>query len=155
MDKSVKKRALREGVELPSVLAFGRGYGEPAGQGGMDATTRFNRMTTMSDPYSGGINPVMARVAGFDQHNAFKYSVDPNPELDQFVDTLFLYDLGPEATTINGENPYRLLEKIQSGETINTPSMPAPMPTAQTKNTEAIDDSFLDFASMFGEPAKK
>ena len=150
------KKPLYEGLDAPGVLLFGRGYGEAPGMGGVDATTRFNQMATMSDPYSGGVNPVMARVANFSRQNAAKYTVDPNPELDEFVDTLFVYDLGPEAVTINGENPYRMLEKIQAGEDVSaTMAAPSQYNAIQTasdqKEPEAIDDSFLDFASMFGE----
>lgn len=156
------KKTLYEGIDAPNVLLFGRGYGEVPGGGDNDATTRFNQMATMSDPYSGGVNPVMARVANFSRQNAPKYTADPNPELDEFVDTLFVYDLGPEAFTINGENPYRLLEKIQAGDDVSdyftTPAKTATPAASAQNEPEAIDDSFLDFASMFGEapkPAKK
>ncbi len=152
------KKPLYEGMDAPNILLFGRGYGEAPGVGDIDATTRFNQMATMSDPYSGSVNPVMARVSNFSRQNAPKYTVDPNPELDEFVDTLFVYDLGPEAVTINGENPYRLLEKIQSGDDVSdyfvTPSKAATPAASAQKEPEAIDDSFLDFASMFGEAPK-
>ena len=156
MDQMNNKKPLHEGIDAPSVLLFGRGYGESPSLGSVDATTRFNQMVTMSDPYSGGINPVMARVANYSRQNSPKYSVDPNPELDEFVDTLFVTDMGPEAFTLNGENPYRLLEKIQNGEDVSDLLKP---PSAITEihkpsiqnEPEAIDDSFLDFASMFGE----
>lgn len=156
MDQMKNKKPLHEGIDAPGVLLFGRGYGETPGIGSVDATTRFNQMATMSDPYSGGINPVMARVANFSRQNAPRYSVDPNPELDEFVDTLFVTDMGPEAFTLNGENPYRLLEKIQSGEDVSemmqTPSAVQEIHRLPAQNEpEAIDDSFLDFASMFGE----
>ena len=158
MDQMNNKKPLHEGIDAPGVLLFGRGYGETPSIGSVDATTRFNQMATMSDPYSGGINPVMARVANFSRQNAPRYSVDPNPELDAFVDTLFVTDMGPEAFTINGENPYRLLEKIQAGEDVSElMQSSAPMTTttvAAVKEPEAIDDSFLDFASMFGEAPK-
>lgn len=153
------KKPLHEGIDAPGVLLFGRGYGETPGVSGIDATTRFNQMATMSDPYSGGVNPVMARVADFSRQNATKYSEDPNPELDEFVDTLFIYDLGPDAVTINGDNPYRLLEKIQAGEDVSlVDTAPSIRKVSQNaplqKEPEAIDDSFLDFASMFGEAPK-
>ena len=158
MDQMNNKKPLHEGIDAPGVLLFGRGYGETPSIGSVDATTRFNQMATMSDPYSGGINPVMARVANFSRQNAPRYSVDPNSELDAFVDTLFVTDMGPEAFTINGENPYRLLEKIQAGEDVSElMQSSAPMTTttvAAVKEPEAIDDSFLDFASMFGEAPK-
>ena len=158
MDQMNNKKPLHEGIDAPSVLLFGRGYGESPSLGSVDATTRFNQMATMSDPYSGGVNPVMARVANFSRQNAPKYTADPNPELDEFVDTLFVYDLGPEAFTINGENPYRLLEKIQSGDDVSdyfaTQAKTAAPAASEQKEPEAIDDSFLDFASMFGEAPK-
>lgn len=154
-----RKKPLHEGIDAPGVLLFGRGYGETPGVSGIDATTRFNQMATMSDPYSGGVNPVMARVADFSRQNATRYSEDPNPELDEFVDTLFIYDLGPDSVTINGDNPYRLLEKIQSGEDVSlVDTAPSIRKVSQNaplqKEPEAIDDSFLDFASMFGEAPK-
>ena len=61
MDQMKNKKPLHEGIDAPGVLLFGRGYGETPGIGSVDATTRFNQMATMSDPYSYPDNYVKLR----------------------------------------------------------------------------------------------
>ena len=112
-------RPLNEGVELPSIMCWGRGYGETNNAMDMSVIDRFNNMVARNDPYTGRANVVMNTVNKFRANNAGKYSSDPNPELDAYVDTLFLGDMGPEAFTVNGENPYRVLEKIKAGENVD------------------------------------
>lgn len=113
------KRPIHEGVELPNIMCWGRGYGETSNAMDMSVIDRFNNMVAKNDPYTGQANVVMNTVNRFTANNAGKYSADPNPELDAYVDTLFLGDMGPEAFTVNGENPYRLLEKINAGENVD------------------------------------
>ena len=93
--------ALHEAADAPSMICWGRGYGE-TGTGG-NAVDEFNDRMMMRDPYTGRTNPIMARLHQFAENNASKYSVDTEPELDKYVDTLFLGDMGPEAFTVNGE----------------------------------------------------
>ena len=112
-------RPINEGVELPSIMCWGRGYGETNDAMDMSVIDRFNNMVARNDPYTGRANSVMNTVNNFAAKNASKYSADPNPELDAYVDTLFLGDMGPEAFTVNGENPYRVLEKIRAGEDVD------------------------------------
>ncbi len=150
MSKIDEKHPIVEGLDAPNCLLFGRGYGETASPFGVDATTRYNSFVTRTDPYTGRTNPVLARVAGFEANNAGKYRPDPNPELDEFVDTLFLDDMGPEGSFINGENTYKVIESIPSREVASAPQMPAPKKVDDVNEKEAIDDGFLDFASMFG-----
>ena len=114
-------RPLNEGVELPNMICFGRGYGENSNPMDTSVIARFNSLAARNDPYTGGINPVLARTQQFEYNNASRYSVDPDPELDKYVDTVFVDDMGPEAFTVNGENPYRVLDKIRAGEDVNIP----------------------------------
>lgn len=114
-------KPLTEGVELPNMICWGRGYGENSNPMDTSVIARFNSLAARNDPYTGGINPVLARTQQFEFNNASKYSVDPNPELDKYVDTVFVDDMGPEAFTVNGENPYRVLDKIRAGEEVNIP----------------------------------
>lgn len=113
------RKPINEGVELPSIMCWGRGYGETSNAMDMSVIDRFNNMVAKNDPYTGQANVVMNTVNRFTANNANKYTADPNPELDAYVDTLFLGDMGPEAFTVNGENPYRLLEKINAGENVD------------------------------------
>lgn len=149
-------RTLTEGVDMPTMICWGRGYGENSNPMDMSVVDRFNSLVERNDPYTGQINPVMSMVNRFSANNASKYSVDPDPELDKYVDTLIIGDMGPEAFTVNGQNPYRLLEKIQAGEEVDLgpinhgvgirPQQPAIVPNEETQVdpgfTETFDDIF-------------
>ncbi len=115
------KKPLTEGVELPNMICWGRGYGEGTNPMDTSVISRFNSLVARNDPYTGSINPVLSRIQQFNANNASKYTVDPEPELDKYVDTVFIDDLGPEAFTVNGENPYRVLDKIRAGEDFDIP----------------------------------
>ena len=145
-----KSFALPEAADAPSRICWGRGYGES--DAGSNAVEEFNARLSARDPYTGRINPVMARVQQFSENNASKYSVDSEPELDRYVDTLFLGDMGPDAFNLNGENPYRLLEKIRAGEDVvpvrhGTAVTPSQMPVVQEKAPE--DEYLATFDEMF------
>ena len=149
------KKALNEGVELPTMICFGRGYGENSNPMDTSVIARFNSMAARNDPYTGQINPVLSRTQQFEFNNASKYKADPNPELDKYVDTVFLGDMGPEAFTVNGENPYRVLDKIRAGEDVDLgpvshgvaarPNLPAVV-----KETPAEEPGYVEtFDSIF------
>lgn len=147
-------RPLHEGVELPNMICFGRGYGENSNPMDTSVIARFNSLAARNDPYTGGINPVLARTQQYEYNNASRYSVDPDPELDKYVDTVFVDDMGPEAFTINGENPYRVLDKIRAGEDVNIPVSHGvavrPSLPAVVKDEPAEDPGFVDtFDSLF------
>jgi hypothetical protein len=114
-----ERKPLHEGVDLPNMICFGRGYGENSNPMDTSVISRFNNLVARNDPYTGQINPVLSRTQQFEYNNASKYKPDPNPELDKYVDTVFLGDMGPEAFTVNGENPYRVLDKIRAGEEVD------------------------------------
>ena len=143
--------ALHEAADLPNMICWGRGYGESGA--GSNAVNEFNNRMMMRDPYTGQTNPIMARLNQFAENNAGKYSVDTEPELDKYVDTLFLGDMGPDAFTVNGDkNPYRLLEQIRAGEDVvpahhGIAVMPSQMPVTQEKAPE--DEYLATFDEIF------
>lgn len=143
--------ALHEAADLPNMICWGRGYGESGA--GSNAVNEFNTRMMMRDPYTGQTNPIMARLNQFAENNAGKYSVDTEPELDKYVDTLFLGDMGPDAFTVNGDkNPYRLLEQIRAGEDVvpahhGIAVMPSQMPVTQEKAPE--DEYLATFDEIF------
>ena len=146
-----KSFALHEAADLPNMICWGRGYGESGA--GSNAVNEFNNRMMMRDPYTGQTNPIMAKLNQFAENNAGKYSVDTEPELDKYVDTLFLGDMGPEAFTVNGDkNPYRLLEQIRAGEDVvpahhGVAVMPSQMPVTQEKAPE--DEYLATFDEIF------
>jgi hypothetical protein len=148
-ESETRSKTLTEGVEAPSLMCWGRGYGEHSNPMDTSVISRFNSLVTRNDPYTGNLNPVLARIQEFDNRNASKYSVDPNPELDKYVDTVFVGDMGPEAFTINGENPYRVLDKIRAGEDVDlgpvhgTAVMPRQMDVS-TENTPDVDPGYVE-----------
>lgn len=116
----IAKKPIMEGSDaIPTMICWGRGYGENTNAMDTSVINRFNNLVARNDPYTGMANPVLSRIQQFNDNNASKYSVDPDPELDKYVDTVFVDDMGPEAFTINGENPYRVLDKIRAGEDVN------------------------------------
>ncbi len=143
--------AITESADVPNMICWGRGYGETGG--GSNAVNEFNARMMLNDPYTGHTNPIMARLNQFAENNASKYSVDTEPELDKYVDTLFLGDLGPDAYKVNGDkNPYRLLEQIRAGEDVvparhGVAVMPSQMPVTQEKAPE--DEYLATFDEMF------
>ena len=146
-----KSFALHESADIPNMICWGRGYGESGA--GSNAVNEFNTRMMMRDPYTGQTNIIMARLNQFAENNASKYSVDTEPELDKYVDTLFLGDMGPEAFTVNGDkNPYRLLEQIRAGEDVvpahhGVAVMPSQMPVTQEKAPE--DEYLATFDEIF------
>jgi len=149
------KKVLTESADAPSLMCWGRGYGENQGGMSMDVVDSFNSRVTRNDPYTGGLNPVLQRVNQFTANNASKFTVDNEPELDKYVDTVFVDDMGPEAFTINGQNPYRMLEKIRDGEEIDIPShghgvAVTPSQVEPTAVTEEPEDEFVNaFDTIF------
>lgn len=137
-----------ESVSAPNMIVFGRQYDEPSvGEGSV--VDRFNAMVAQADPFTGTSNAVMQRLAEYAHNNASKYSVDDEPELDEYVTTLFIDpDMGPEAFEINGENPYRVLEKIKDGDSIEITK--APIEQAPKNEEPGINDDFLaSFGKVF------
>lgn len=142
-------KPLTEGVDIPSMICFGRGYGETNNAMDTSVISRFNSLVTRNDPYTGRINPVLARLQQFDANNASKYTVDKDPELDKYVDTVFVDDMGPEAFKINGENPYRLLEKIRAGEDVDLgpvhgTAVSPRMPDVTNETTPATEPGYVE-----------
>lgn len=141
---------LTEAEAAPGMIAWGRGYGEEPVTDEPSALDMMNMAMMMNDPYTGGRNLVLSRVNDFDLRNADRFTEDLEPELDEYTQTLFIDDMGPEAYTINGENPYRALERIQQGdkdvvvvkEVSNTQ---APPEVSEEDNQAAMDM----FAQMF------
>ena len=141
---------LTESEAVPGMMAWGRGYGEEPVSDEPSALDLMNMSMMMNDPYTGGRNLVLSRVNDFDLRNADRYTEDMEPELDEYTQTLFIDDMGPEAYTINGENPYRALERIQKGDkdvvvaktASNTQELPE---VAEDDNKAAMDM----FAQMF------
>lgn len=149
-----ENRPLTEGVDLPNMICFGRGYGENSNPMDTSVIARFNSMAAMNDPYTGKMNPVLSMTQQFSAKNAGRFTADPNPELDKYVDTVFIGDMGPEAFTINGENPYRVLDKIKSGEEVDIPvphgvSARPRMPDV-TADTPSADPGYVEtFSELF------
>lgn len=150
-------RTLTEGVDMPTMICWGRGYGENSNPMDMSVVDRFNRLVERNDPYTGQINPVMSRVNQFNANNASKFSVDTEPELDKYVDTVFIDDMGPESFTVNGQNPYRLLEKIRSGDEVDLgpvhgvgirPQQPAVLPNETTQAEPGFEETFDDIFNL-------
>lgn len=149
-----EKKPLHEGVELPTMICWGRGYGEGSNPMDTSVISRYNNLVARNDPYTGQVNPVLSRLQQFEANNASKYTVDPDPELDKYVDTLFIEDMGPEAFTVNGENPYRVLDKIRAGEEVDIPVRHgvAARPTLPdvTKETPAAEPGYVEsFNDLF------
>lgn len=126
-----------EGVEAPGLMAFGRGYGEDSSFNS-DATTMFNRMATLNDPFSGTSNPILQRLSDFENNRQYKFTVDDEPELDAYDKTIFINDddMGDGAYSVNG-NPYKILD------TIEKPGTAAGYKKAEPVEEPGIDDSFL------------
>lgn len=147
------KRPITESAAAPSMMAFGRAYDTPASDG-PSVIDRFNAMACANDPFIGGTNMVLARLQEFERNNASKYGVDEDPELDDYVKTLFVTedDLGPESFLINGENPYRVAEKVADGDPIDLQKSEPVGHSADNGTEPEIDDGFLSaFGNMFAD----
>lgn len=143
-------RPLTEADAAVGMIAWGRGYGEEPVSDEPSAMDIMNMSTMMNDPFTGGRNIVLSRVNEFDLKNAGRYTEDTEPELDDYTQTCFIEDMGPEAYTVNGENPYRAMERIRQGD----PDVVVPKPV-QEEQPEISADPEADqaardmFAQMF------
>lgn len=75
------------------------------------AIDRFNRMALDNPVY--GRNSILERMSKFD-NSKFYMLVDNEPELDEFVQTLFLDNLGENGYEVDGD-PYGEFKKVYSG----------------------------------------
>ena len=131
------KALLENGTgDVPSMIVFGgrsEGYSpEPE----LSVLDRFNQMA-MENPMFGR-NAVLSRLSEFD--NSGMYSTDEEPELDEYVQTLFLDNLGENGYDLNGDS-YGEFKKMQ-GEMTGTP-------TEEESPTYA--QSAAEFMSNFGK----
>lgn len=128
------KRPLNEG-DCGLVMMFG-GRGE-APEETASAVDMYNRMAMDNTQF--GHNLVLDRLSKFD--NSSRYSFDEEPELDAYVQTLFVDSLGDHGYDVNGD-PYGDFKKMQGNLTGESP---APEPI------EADLSSALAFMNSFGK----
>ena len=125
-----------EGAEAPDMICLGRQYDDDL-PFEVDAVTRFNDNARLHDPYQGH-NLVLDRIHQFDSRRP-EYEPDLEPELDEYVQTLFL---APQsATPSTGERG------INAG--LNEVDEDPDLADATSQAANAA------FAEMFGETLKE
>jgi hypothetical protein len=102
------------------------------------AIDRFNRMA-MDDPMYGH-NDILERMSKFDNSRYYAMGED-DPELDEYVQTLFLDGMGDHACSVDGD-PYGEFKKDFSG--------PAP-DAGESMYPELAAANAADFISQFGK----
>lgn len=105
---------------------------------GEPAISRFNRMA-MDDPVYGH-NSILDTMSKFDNSQYYRV-VDDEPELDDYVQTLFLDGTGEHAYDVDGD-PYGEFKKEYSG--------PAPE-AGESMYPELVARDAADFISQFGK----
>ena len=115
------------------------GRGEPEPQNGGSAIDRFNREAMDNAMF--GRNLVLERLASFD--NSGRFSNDIEPELDQFVQTLYLEPLGDNGYDVNGD-PYGQFKKMQA-------EMTGEEVVPENSYAENAADFMASFSAIFGQ----
>lgn len=143
------KPVLESNAAAPSMIVFGRGYGDDNSFSESSATERYNAMVSMFDPFrDGASNPILSTIAQFERNRDYEFQEDLEPELDEYVQTLFLTDeeLNNDSYTVNGDtNPYALLDKLN--EVVPQPVVKA---SAEPETEPGINDDFLlNFGKVF------
>ena len=120
------------------VMVDGRGWTDDLPP--ESAIDRFNRMAMDNPIY--GHNDVLDRMSRFDTSKYYAPPpVEDDPELDQYVQTLFLDGLGENGYDIDGD-PYGEFKKEYSG----------PAPEANESMYPELDAAnAADFISQFGK----
>ena len=116
------------------LIIFG-GRGEPDTGVEFDAVSRFNREAMDNAMF--GRNLILERLASFD--NSSKFKEDLEPELDEYVQTLFIEPLGDHGYDINGD-PYGKFKEMQ-----------AEMTGEEVKTENSYAENAADFMASFGE----
>lgn len=127
-----------EGVAAPNMICFGRQYDDQVDDG-PSVIERFNDMVRRNDPYGGGTNLVLDRIAHFN-HDYSAFQADTEPELDQYVQTLFLEDFDVES---GDQNPYNVLNALNEDKPVLVSQPPSHIESRPGEN-----DAFL---AAFGQ----
>ena len=118
-------------------MAEGRGW-DDAGMDSVPAIDRFNRRAVDDPVY--GHNDILARINEFDNSRYYGV-VDTEPELDQYVQTLYLDNFGDNGYSVDGD-PYGDFKKEYSG--------PAP-DAGESMYPEVAAQNAADFIKQFGQ----
>lgn len=127
------RRVLNEGM----VMRFG-GRGDSPDNVQPSAIDAFCRMAMDNSVF--GHNAILERLSRFDNSAMFS-AVDDEPELDEYVQTLFLDNLGDHGYDVNGD-PYGEFKKMQ-GELSGEP--------AEREAAAVPAQSAMEFMNAFGK----
>lgn len=61
-------------------------------------------MVRRYDPYTGTSNPILARISDLSRGRQYEFTVDEEPELDEYTQTLFLDDMDIGDNQMTGES---------------------------------------------------
>ena len=119
------------------VMAEGRGW-DDVGLDSVPAIDRFNRMAVDNPVY--GHNDILARIGEFDNSRYYS-AVDNEPELDAYVQTLYLDNFGENGYSVDGD-PYGEFKKGYAG--------PAPE-AGERMYPEVAAQNAAEFIQKFGQ----
>lgn len=129
-------KTLLESADAPSMIVFGGRADATSAEPEMTVMDRFNQMALENPLF--GRNAILDRLSQFD--NSAMYSSDDEPELDEYVQTLFIDNLGENGYTLNGD-PYGEFKKMQADM----------MGTEVEPEGPAYAESAADFMAAFGQ----